>query len=122
MAELTQQCAFPFPADVSEARTLGLATVPSAVVAPPRLSISPLSFECRVQRTERFGLYSTLFAGEVMQVHARSDLLERHRIDHHALRPLGRVAGRRYCLTRDVIEIGPEVDSAFETTAERRGC
>ena len=122
MAELTQQCAFPFPADVSEARTLGLATVPSTVVAPPRLSISPLSFECRVQRTERFGLYSTLFAGEVMQVHARSDLLERHRIDHHALRPLGRVAGRRYCLTRDVIEIGPEVDSAFETTAERRGC
>lgn len=121
MAELTQQCAFPFAAGVSEVETLGLATLPSQIVAPPRLAAAPIAFECRLLRTERFGLYSTLIAGEVLRVHARAGLVRGHRIEHAALRPLGRIAGRRYCLTRDVVEIGPEADAMFDTTPERRG-
>lgn len=115
MATVTQQCAFPFAADVSEADMLHLATLPSEIVKPPRLSMSPLAFECRLHRTERFGAYSTLFAGEVVKVHARRGLVRKHRIEHQALKPLGRIAGRRYCLTRDTIDVVPEVDDPFRS-------
>lgn len=119
MAELTQQCAFPFPVAVSEVEALGLETRPSQIVSVPRLAVAPLAFECRLLRTETFGRFSTLIAGQVVRVHARRGLRQGHRINHQSLRPLGRVAGRRYCLTRETIEIGPDVDASFETTPAR---
>jgi flavin reductase (DIM6/NTAB) family NADH-FMN oxidoreductase RutF len=119
MAELTQRCAFPFPTAVSEAEHLGLDTCPCEIVAVPRLTVAPLAFECRLLRTEAFGQFSTLIAGEVVRVHARKGLRQGHRIDHHALRPLGRISGRRYCRTADTLEMGPEVDASFSTTPAR---
>lgn len=120
MAQLAQQCAFPFPVDVSEADTLGLATLSSHVVATPRLANAPISFECRLASTQGFGQFSTLIAGEVVRVHARTGLVSGHRIDHQALRALGRISGRRYCRTGDVLSIGTDADQGFRTTAHRR--
>lgn len=114
LAEATQICAFPFRADCSETDQLGLETIPSRQIRTPRLAASPVSFECRLSRTERFGRTATLIAGEVVDVHARPGLVDGHRVDHSLLRPLGRVAGRSYCSTSEVIHMDAALDRPFE--------
>lgn len=118
MAEVAQLCAVPFARGESEPERLGLATVPSRLVGPPRLAVAPMAFECRLSRTERFGSTATLIAGEVVAVHARKGLVDGHRVDHASLRPLGRIAGRRYCRTTSVIEMPTEIDRPY--AQERR--
>jgi len=108
MALQVQECAFPFPPDVSEVEKVGFHTVPSELVAPARISESMVQFECRLHRTVSFGedtSKTTLVVGEVVKVHCASGLVAGHRVDHQKLKPLGRIAGRSYCRTNDVVEV-----------------
>jgi flavin reductase (DIM6/NTAB) family NADH-FMN oxidoreductase RutF len=114
LAVATQACAFPFRADSSEADAVGLGTVPSRTVRTPRLAASPIAFECKLSRTERFGNTATLIAGEVVDVHARPGLVSEHRVDHALLQPLGRIAGRSYCSTAEVLHMDAALDQPFE--------
>lgn len=113
MAEITQLCAIPFASEESETDVFGIRTLPSRVVAPPRLAMTQLAFECRLLRTERYGSTATLVSGEVVSIEARRGLTERHRVDHRILAPLGRISGRRYCRTQDVVEMGSELDDPY---------
>lgn len=113
LAEVTQACAFPFGADVSEAEMLGLEMLACAHIDGARLKASPISFECRLVRTERFGETATLIAGEVVAVHARKGLVDGHRVDHDRLKPLGRIAGRSYCRTREVLTMPAALDDPY---------
>lgn len=113
LARATQACAFPFTSDASEAEIIGLETLDCTAIDGRRLRDSPISFECRLLRTERFGETATLIAGEVITVHARAGLVSGHRVDHAQLRPLGRIAGRSYCFTREVLTMSSKLDDAF---------
>ncbi|NPT47260.1 flavin reductase family protein [Paraburkholderia sp. 1N] len=108
MAEQVQQCAIDYPSSVSEVEEVGFSTSPSVTVLPKRISESPLQFECRLHQQVEFGApgsETTLLVGEVMLVHCAPGVLEGHRVNHEALRPLGRIAGRSYCRTGDTLSV-----------------
>lgn len=105
LANQVQQCAIAYPPEVSEVEMAGLSLVPSVLVAAPRIRESRLQFECRLHRMVEFGTrISTLIVGEVVLVHAAPGILDGHRVNHAALEPLGRIGGRRYCRTGELIE------------------
>lgn len=108
MAEQVQECSVPFPPDVSEVEEVGFHTLPSSVVSPARIAESPLHFECRLHKAIPFGYddsKTTLIVGEVVLVHGAEGVISGHRIDHEKFNPLGRIAGRAYCLTKDVVHV-----------------
>ncbi|MCC6008982.1 MAG: flavin reductase family protein [Rhodobacteraceae bacterium] len=117
MAQLTQDCAFPFRPEIGEPAHLRIATAPSRIVSVPAIADSPVAFECRLSRTENFGDTATLIAGVVVAVSCRPGLVQGHRVDHAALRPLGRIAGRAYCRTGDVITMAEACDAPFSGLA-----
>ena len=105
MADQVQLCAYPFGPEVSEVAEAGFTTEASVHVKPARIVEAPIQFECRLHRMIEFGdSRSTLVVGQVVLAHARAGLVDGHRVDHARLRPLGRVAGRRYCLTNQTVD------------------
>jgi flavin reductase (DIM6/NTAB) family NADH-FMN oxidoreductase RutF len=97
-----------FPADVSEARTLGLQTLPSDLVSVPRLATAPIAMECKLEQVLRFGRSGSEFiVGEVQQFHIRDGLCINGKIDSEQLRPLGRLAGPAYASLGEVIRMSP---------------
>jgi flavin reductase (DIM6/NTAB) family NADH-FMN oxidoreductase RutF len=107
LAEQVQHCSIPYPPEVSEVEMAGFGLLPSVRVAAPRIRQSRLQFECRLHRMEHFGIggRSTLIVGEVLLVHAAPGVLNGHRVDHARLEPLGRIGGRRYCRTSQIIDV-----------------
>lgn len=105
LAIQVQQCAIPYPPEVSEVDMVGFGLAPSTIVAAPRIRESRLQFECRLHRLVEFGTHkTTLIVGEVVLVHAAPGILNGYHVDHGALEPLGRIGGRRYCRTNETID------------------
>lgn len=105
LAHQVQTCAEPVPPDVSEVDLAGLNLAPSKLVKPPRIRESRLQFELKLHQLVDFGVRkSTLIVGEVVLVHAAPGVLNGHRVEHSLLTPLGRIGGRRYCRTNEVID------------------
>lgn len=97
MAAVVQKSSENYPAEESEVEALGLATIPSMVVAPPRLAASPISFECRLYQSLQLGpKMSTLVLGEVLKVHVREDCVVKGRVDAERVQPLARLGGGFY--------------------------
>lgn len=108
MAEQVQACSLRHPADVSEIDEVGFRTLPSEQVAPARIAESAMHFECRLHKAVPLGTDGsqiTLIIGEIIVAHAADGVVSGHRVDHAKLDPLGRISGRTYCLTQDVIHV-----------------
>ena len=92
------------PPDVSEVEELGLATLPSVHVKPPRLAAAPIAMECRLRHCIEFGeTRSRLLVGEVVLIHVRDGLLQNGKIDTKALDPVCRLGGPRYATLGDIV-------------------
>ena len=74
-AELMNLCATDFPPGVSEVEALGLATEPSAVVKPPRLSVAPAQLEGRELQTLLIG-GNQVVMGELLVAHIRDEFID----------------------------------------------
>ena len=108
-AEKMRASSMPFPSDVSEVSALGLATSRSERVAPPRISESPASFECKFMQEIRLGSFS-LILGRIVMLHVRDEAMldaDRH-IDAANLDLIGRMEGALYTRTHDKFE--PDVE------------
>jgi flavin reductase (DIM6/NTAB) family NADH-FMN oxidoreductase RutF len=106
MAVQVQRCAEPFPPSVSEPAEVGFLTIPSLTIRPARIADSLVQFECRLQSTVDFGdPVATLVVGEISVAHLSRTVVDGRRINHAALDPLGRIAGRSYCRTREVVHV-----------------
>lgn len=108
----------PLPHGDSEFRLVGLDTVPSRVVRPPRVAASPVAFECRTTQVIRTHpgapLGGNVVLGEVVHVHLRDDLVDgRFHVDPERLRAVGRMGGLAYATTRDRFEL-PRGRAALE--------
>lgn len=94
-----------FPHDISELDVLGLETMPSVKVRPPRVAASPIHIECVVLHALTLGdepRASTLFVGRIVQWHIRSDLLDDgYRVDQAKIEALARMGGPFYTVARD---------------------
>ncbi len=97
-----------FPSSVSEIEALEISTLPSRMVAPPRISKAPVSLECRVQQILEFGrLRTQLLIGEVLVFHVRDDLYKNGKIATAEMRPLARLGGPFYARLGEIIRMDP---------------
>lgn len=88
-------------AEVSEVARLGLATVPSDLVAPPRLAVAPVALECRFNREIELAPESTLVLLDVLRAHVDPRIYDEGQdcadaSRWHPLARLGAVAGPNY--------------------------
>jgi len=96
-----------YPSGVSEAEEMGLELVDSAVIDTPRLAVSPVAFECGIERTLDFG-GTTMIVGRVQSVFVDESVrAEDGTVAFERLRPVGRLGGQSYLDPLDgVFEIG----------------
>ncbi len=84
------------PPEVDELTLAGIATAPSQTIAPPRITSSPVSFECRMLHAIKTGPAQTIVIGEVLFAHiADAHILDRDRlhIDAPSMHLIGRMHG-----------------------------
>jgi flavin reductase (DIM6/NTAB) family NADH-FMN oxidoreductase RutF len=109
LAEAMNQTSAPLPPEVSEFTFSGLTPTDSKLISPPRVSESPVSFECRctgiVQLQSASGekLTTWLVLGEVVMVHIAQRLLNGGIYDTAAAGHVLRGGG-----PADYFTIGPE--------------
>lgn len=95
----------PLPAEHSEIAELGLATEPSELVAPPRLSAADSALECRVETRLRPG-QEEFFVVRVLRAHVAEAVGDAvGHIDIPTLDPVARV-GRHYAHLAEHYRLG----------------
>lgn len=95
LAEQMNDTAADFPPDESEFTWAGLETAPSAVVAPPRVALSPAAFECKVNEIVSKGNGNMVF-GDIVTMHIDEAVMEDGRVMPDLLKPLARLGGSYY--------------------------
>jgi flavin reductase (DIM6/NTAB) family NADH-FMN oxidoreductase RutF len=107
IAEAMNLSATDFPPGEGEPLALGMPTLPSILVTPPRLADAPAAFECRRTLGLAFGAQRELLIGEVVAAHVREDIVDPAtlNVDFAALAPVGRLCGNAYARQRDRFEL-----------------
>jgi flavin reductase (DIM6/NTAB) family NADH-FMN oxidoreductase RutF len=102
MAEQMHRCGERLPPDVSELAAVGLTTLPSTSVAPPRIAQAPVAFECTLWETLETASRQ-IFIGQVRHLHARDDLIdtETWRVRLQNYFPVARFGASFYVNTRE---------------------
>ena len=96
------------PTGENELTLAGLATEPSVHICPPRISASPVAFECRMLSSVVTGPHQTIVIGRVLAVHIDDRFIlnpERAHIDTPALNLVARSYGSSYVRSRDTFEL-----------------
>ncbi len=106
---LVNESAVNYPRERGEPHELGIETVPSSLVKPPRLALAAVALECRLERGISIGEgpgSATLVLARVLHAHIRDDLVNEHmHVDVRKLAPIGRLAGHDYCYVHDVFTL-----------------
>jgi flavin reductase (DIM6/NTAB) family NADH-FMN oxidoreductase RutF len=96
------------PRGVDELALVGLETTPSTHIAPPRITESPVAFECRTHTTVETGPHQLVVIGQVLAVHIDDRFIldaERAHIDTPALDLVARSHGSDYVRSRDTFQL-----------------
>jgi flavin reductase (DIM6/NTAB) family NADH-FMN oxidoreductase RutF len=96
MAEAMVRTSQEFAYGVNEFDQVGLRTLPSVDVAPPRLAQAPVAMECRVtQIVPVEGATNVMVLGRVLRFHIRQDLYrpEVGLVNTVAMEPITRLGG-----------------------------
>lgn len=109
VSEIMHKTAAPFPVEVSEVETLGIATEPSTTLRTPRVSESKVQLECRYEQTVAIG-ENRIVLGSVHHLHVEDGLIDP--ISHHAtpgaFNGVGRLQGPGwYCDSSTLFDLGP---------------
>jgi len=102
MAQKMHDCGKAFPSDVSELAAVGLTSVPSRCVAPPRIQESPVAFECVLhEKLETESRY--VFIGRIRWLAARDGLIDTKawRVNLREYSPIARFGASFYTRTND---------------------
>ncbi|HQX57678.1 MAG TPA: flavin reductase family protein [Burkholderiaceae bacterium] len=110
--ELMHQTSAEFAPDTSEAQALDIALLPSTVVRPPRIAISPVQMECKLHQKVQLGRFNTLYIGEVVAFHLSDTVYDGRHVDSRLLRPIARLGGPHYAalgeiFTRPILQTPP---------------
>lgn len=109
LAEAMNRTSQELPPGTNEFEVAELTAEPSQVVAPPRVAESPAHFECRVTHVLTLGEGAgagRVVIGRVVHIHVSDEVLfDGDKIDLEALRPIGRLAGSRYCRVTDLFDL-----------------
>jgi flavin reductase (DIM6/NTAB) family NADH-FMN oxidoreductase RutF len=96
------------PPEFDELAAGNIATVPSSLVAPPRILSAPVSMECRLFQHIDTSSYSTVVLGEVVMFHIHDRLIDpaNLHIDTLALNLIARMHGAGwYARATDVFQM-----------------
>ena len=107
LAEKMVQTSFKYANGESELEAVGLSTVPSISVAPPRIVESPVHLECRRLSIQEIGV-NRLILGTVLHGAVDNEFYdtESERILTDKIGPVGRMHGPAgYTRTHDLFEI-----------------
>lgn len=102
-----------FPPEIDEFEAIGLAKLPSIVVAPPRVAASPVHFECRHLQTVRIPGNgdmgsADIVIGRVVRIHIRDDVITPNgRLDIEKIKPLARLGYYNYTYVDKQFEMLP---------------
>jgi flavin reductase (DIM6/NTAB) family NADH-FMN oxidoreductase RutF len=105
--EEMNRTAADFPPETSEVGAVGLETVASNIVKPPRLVLAPVSMECRNSTIVEVGR-NRLLIGEVLHAHIDDEYFdpEKFYVAAEKLDLIGRMHGRGwYARTTDLFEL-----------------
>jgi flavin reductase (DIM6/NTAB) family NADH-FMN oxidoreductase RutF len=108
MAEAMNLTSGEYDGAVDEFEVAKLATRPSALVRPPQVACSPVSFECKLYQIIDFGHEppaGSFVMGEIVSVHLEENVLKDARLDPNALDLIGRMGGMQYAPTRERFEM-----------------
>jgi flavin reductase (DIM6/NTAB) family NADH-FMN oxidoreductase RutF len=95
--ELMHQCGDDYAPEVSETDVMGLELLPSHRVRAPRIALSPVQMECRLDQAIVLGRgVNTLFIGEVIAFHLSRTIYDGQRVDCAKMRPIARLGGPFY--------------------------
>lgn len=95
------------PAGADEFVHAGLATLPSRLVKPPRVALSPVALECRYLQTVELpcdtpGRANYAVFGQVVGIHIDESLIVDGRVDILRARPLARLGYMEYTVLDNV--------------------
>jgi flavin reductase (DIM6/NTAB) family NADH-FMN oxidoreductase RutF len=109
MAEAMNHCSADYPYGVSEVAQVGLTSIPSLVVAPPRIKESPVHLECRLIGLHQVGQQeagaATVVIGEIVRFHIHKPALISGRVLAEELKPIARLGGVRYAALESAFEL-----------------
>jgi flavin reductase (DIM6/NTAB) family NADH-FMN oxidoreductase RutF len=109
LAEHVNGSSKELPSGESEVDFVGLTTLPSVKVRPPRIAESPVNLECKVLQIVSIGdgpIAANLVIGEVLVLHVADRVLdERGRVDPRKLETIARLGADWYCHTSDLFEM-----------------
>ncbi len=95
------QASGDYSEEVDEFQLTGLTPHASDLVRAPRVSESPVSLECRLERMIELG--ATWFVvGEIVRAHVSDSVLTDGRVDVTKLRAVGRLGDADYCGVREI--------------------
>ncbi len=100
-----------YPSEVDEFKKAGFTPSSSEMISSPRISESPINFECRVfEKLVIRNSENTFIIGEILLFHINDDLWSDGAVDASKLKAIGRLGTDKYCTVRDIFEmIRPKV-------------
>jgi flavin reductase (DIM6/NTAB) family NADH-FMN oxidoreductase RutF len=108
LAEKVNLSSKELPYGESEVELVGLHTIPSLKVKPPRLVESPVAMECKVRQIIPVGdgpISANLVIGEVLMIHIDDAVLDSHgKVDPRKLQTVARLGGDFWCRTTELFE------------------
>ncbi len=107
LAENMVRTSASLPYGESETTLENLATTPSSVIAPPRITATPAALECKVHSIQQIG-ENRLVLGIVHRVQVREEFFDPNslRVRGEKFHPIGRMSVPNwYCKTSDLFEI-----------------
>jgi flavin reductase (DIM6/NTAB) family NADH-FMN oxidoreductase RutF len=109
LAEQMNATSALLPYGESEFEKFGIASTPSDLVRPPRVSAAPVAFECRLHQIVNIGegpLAANVIFGRILAAHIRDDVLDADgKPDARKLDLIGRLGGEDYTTTRETFSI-----------------
>jgi flavin reductase (DIM6/NTAB) family NADH-FMN oxidoreductase RutF len=109
LAEAMNRTSASLPHGESEFSAFGIAAVASDLVRPPRVSLAPVAFECRLHQVVHIGegpLAANVIFGRILKAHIRDDVLASDgKPDATKLDLIGRLGGEDYTTTQGIFTI-----------------
>lgn len=108
LAEAMNVTSGEYDASVNEFELANLTPKPSEIVRPPRVSESPVSFECRHYQILDFSSRPTsgsLVIGQVVSIHVNDAHIKDGKLDRNSLDLIGRMGGIQYTRTMQRFEM-----------------
>ena len=95
--------------DESEVELVGLSTLKSERVKPPRLAEVPFALECKVIQIIPVGqgpISANLIIGEIIMMHIEDAILDQKGLpDPRKLKAIARLGGEFWCRTQDLFQL-----------------